>query len=103
MSVDLLPIVLVALYFLSVFGWIRLFYRRLEPRIRARIGRILGVEIVWRIEGFRRGGWSAMGGSSTGTGCLIAFWEMVVVYAMGALPIFFLLLVLGLFMFAIYD
>lgn len=102
MAFDPIPILFVILFLSFVIGWILLFNRRVEPWLRERIGRKLGVRINRRIR-FRSSGWEAVGATRPSTGCLVTFWEVVIEFGLGVGPIFLALLVMGLALFAIYD
>lgn len=102
MQFDLIPIIAVVLYLAFVIVWMMQFNKRIEPWMRDRIGKRLGVKIVRRQSG-RNVSWAAVGDAPRGKGCLIFFWEFVVTFVIGAGTVFFALLVMGLIMFAIYG
>ncbi len=98
----LIPLILVVLYLIFAVVWVMQFRQRMEPALRQRIGRMLGVTIVWQQQG-RNQGWVIRGTSGRGKGCILLFWEVVVNWGLGVLPLFVALLVMGLLMFAIFE
>jgi hypothetical protein len=102
MQFDPIPIIVAFGYLAFAVVWMNLFNKRLEPWMRARIGKMLGVKIVYG-GGFRRTSWKAVGEAAPGTGCLITFWEIVVTFIIGGGMVFLGLLVTGLILFSIYE
>jgi hypothetical protein len=99
---NLIALVFVALYLAFAVVWVMQFQRRIEPALRARIGQMLGFRIVDAFSG-RSKSWRAAGDAPRNTGCTLLFWELMVKYGVGVLPLFLGLLLMGLVMFALFD
>jgi hypothetical protein len=99
---NLIAFVFVALYLAFAVVWVMQFQRRIEPALRARIGQMLGFRIIDAFKG-RGKSWQAAGDAPRNMGCLLLFWELVVKFGVGVLPLFAALLVMGLVMFALFD
>ncbi len=88
-------VILVFAYFGFMIWWLPFANRRLEPAIRERIGKRMGIRIV-RGDGFRKGlNWQVSGKEQTGRGCQLMLWEGFTVVALYILPIFLALALLG--------
>jgi len=96
---SLIGVILVFAYFGFIIFWLPFATRRVEPSLRERIGRRLGVNIV-RGSGVRNGlNWQVEGQKDAGRGCQITLWESLTVLAIYILPVILALALLGVVLF----
>jgi hypothetical protein len=92
-------VILVFVYFGFIIFWLPFATRRVEPNIRERIGRRLGIKLV-RGTGVNKGlNWQIEGKKQANRGCQIAMWEGITVIGIFMLPIFLGLSLLGVILF----
>lgn len=92
-------IILVFAYFGFIIFWLPFANRRVEPSIRERVGRRLGIKIV-RGPGVGKGlNWRVEGQKQANRGCQIAIWEGVTVIGIFVMPVFLALAILGVVLF----
>jgi hypothetical protein len=88
-------VILVFAYFGFIIFWLPYANRRVEPSVRERIGRRLGLKLV-RGTGINKGlNWQIEGKKQANRGCQIAMWEGMAVIGIFVIPVILALGILG--------